>query len=161
MDVLPPGVITDESEEEVETEETEAVVEVTAADARGYIFTVTEKGFGKRTPVSAYPVKHRGGYGVIDIKTTERNGSVAGIAHVFDEDQVLLITEQGMIIRVPVDTIRSIGRNTQGVRVINLDESDTVVAAVKVVEKEQPEENGGDDDEPVDEGPGAGEEPVH
>jgi len=166
MDVLPPGVITDDSEDEVETEETapDAVVEVTG-DARGYIFTVTEKGFGKRTPVSAYPVKHRGGYGVIDIKTTERNGSVAGIAHVSDEDQVLLITEQGMMIRTPVDTIRSIGRNTQGVRVINLDDSDTVVAAVKVVEKEQPEDEspdspeGPDNPESADEA--AGEEPVH
>src|SRR6185436_18643853 len=110
--------------------------------------------FGKRTPVAAYPVKHRGGYGVIDIKTTERNGNVAGIAHVSDEDQVLLITEQGMIIRTPVDTLRSIGRNTQGVRVINLDEGDTVVAAVKLVEKEQPEENGGGDETPDGETPG-------
>jgi DNA gyrase subunit A len=174
MDVLPPGVITDDSEDEVETEETttettteitpDAVVEVTG-DARGYIFTVTEKGFGKRTPVAAYPVKHRGGYGVIDIKTTERNGSVAGIAHVSDEDQVLLITEQGMIIRTPVDTIRSIGRNTQGVRVINLDESDTVVAAVKVVEKEQPEDESPEGPESPENAESAdeaaGEEPVH
>ena len=150
-------------EDEIETEETapDAVVEVTG-DARGYIFTVTEKGFGKRTPVSAYPVKHRGGYGVIDIKTTERNGSVAGIAHVSDEDQVLLITEQGMIIRTPVDTIRSIGRNTQGVRVINLDDNDTVVAAVKVVEKEQPEDESPDSPEnPESAEEAAGEEPVH
>jgi DNA gyrase subunit A len=159
MDVLPAGVITDESEDEVETEENEAVE--AGGDPRGYIFTVTEKGFGKRTPVSAYPVKHRGGYGVIDIKTTERNGSVAGIAHVFDEDQVLLITEQGMIIRVPVDAIRSIGRNTQGVRVINLDENDTVVAAVKVVEKEQPEDNGGPEDDNAPEDDSPAEEAVH
>jgi DNA gyrase subunit A len=157
MDVLSPGteIAADEAEEFVETEaetETEADENVElGGDQRGYIFTVTGKGFGKRSPVSAYPVKHRGGYGVIDIKTTERNGKVAGIAHVSDEDQVLLITEQGMIIRVPVTTIRSIGRNTQGVRVINIDEGDTVVAAVKLVEKEQPEENGGGDETP-DEG---------
>jgi len=159
MEVLSPGteIAADEAEEAVEME-TEAETETEAdenvelgGDQRGYIFTVTGKGFGKRSPVSAYPVKHRGGYGVIDIKTTERNGKVAGIAHVSDEDQVLLITEQGMIIRVPVTTIRSIGRNTQGVRVINIDESDTVVAAVKLVEKEQPEENGGGDETP-DEG---------
>ncbi len=162
MDVLSPGaeIVTGEAEEsaeetieaaEIDTEaEADENVEL-AGDQRGSIFTVTEKGFGKRSPVSAYPVKHRGGYGVIDIKTTERNGKVAGIAHVSDEDQVLLITEQGMIIRVPVTTIRSIGRNTQGVRVINIDEGDTVVAAVKLIEKEQPEENGGGDETP-DEG---------
>ena len=164
MDVLPPGaeILADEAEDSVEetVEATEADTEIEAeadenvelaGDLRGSIFTVTEKGFGKRSPVSAYPVKHRGGYGVIDIKTTERNGKVAGIAHVSDEDQVLLITEQGMLIRVPVTTIRSIGRNTQGVRVINIDEGDTVVAAVKLIEKEQPEENGGGDETP-DEG---------
>ncbi|HEX2120878.1 MAG TPA: DNA gyrase C-terminal beta-propeller domain-containing protein, partial [Thermoanaerobaculia bacterium] len=154
MDVLPAGAVVESEEAESEVEAADETVEVTG-DTRGYIFTVTEKGFGKRTPVSAYPTKHRGGYGVIDIKTTERNGSVAGIAHVFDEDQVLLITEQGMIIRVPVETIRSIGRNTQGVRVINIDENDTVVAAVKVVEKEQPEESPENGDEVT------GEEPVH
>jgi DNA gyrase subunit A len=96
-------------------------------------------------------VKHRGGYGVIDIKVNERNGNVAGIAHVFDDDQVLLITEQGMIIRVPVGGIRSIGRNTQGVCVIDIDENDTVVAAVKVVEKEQPEDGPGGTDETSEE----------
>ncbi|HKR65462.1 MAG TPA: DNA gyrase subunit A, partial [Thermoanaerobaculia bacterium] len=155
MDVLPAGaVVEDDVDTETETTDENAESAELASDSRGYIFTVTEKGFGKRTPVSAYPTKHRGGYGVIDIKTTERNGNVAGIAHVSDEDQVLLITEQGMIIRVPVTSIRSIGRNTQGVRVINLDEGDTVVAAVKLVEKEQPEENGGGDETP-------GEEPVH
>ena len=168
MDVLPAGAPpSDEVVEEVEVPELEAepetdeTLEVTAADNRGYIFTVTEKGFGKRTPVSAYPVKHRGGYGVIDIKVNDRNGNVAGIAHVFDGDQVLLITEMGMIIRVPVDSIRSINRNTQGVRVINLEEGDTVVAAVKVVDreddKEQPDDAG--DETSVEEG--SDEEPVH
>jgi DNA gyrase subunit A len=75
---------------------------------------------------------------------------------VFDEDQVLLITEQGMIIRVPVSTIPPKGRNIQGVRVVKMDEGDRVVAAVKVVEKEQPEEQADEDGE----GPPA-EEPVH
>jgi DNA gyrase subunit A len=164
MDVLPPGTVLEtETEPEIETDENvdaEEIVETENGEAeadenvelpgdpRGSIFTVTEKGFGKRTPVSAYPVKHRGGYGVIDIKTTDRNGNVAGITHVSDEDQVLLITEQGMIIRVPVTSIRSVGRNTHGVRVINLDEGDTVVGAVKLVEKEQPEENGAGDETP-------------
>ena len=162
MDVLPAGAEVEESEDTVEVEADENV-EVTGDTRGGYIFTVTEKGYGKRTPVSAYPVKHRGGYGVIDIKTTERNGKVAGIAHVFDEDQVLLITEQGMIIRVPVTSIRSINRNTQGVRVINIEEEDTVVAAVKVVDKEQPEPEGDGEDESEGEGgeESPSEEPIH
>jgi DNA gyrase subunit A len=147
MDVLPAGAIVEDDTEPEEDESAEV-----APDSKGYIFTVTENGYGKRTPVSAYPTKHRGGYGVIDIKTTERNGKVAGMAVVFDEDQVLLITEQGMIIRVPVSSMLPKGRNIQGLRVVKLDEGDRVVAAVKVVEKEQPEDG--------EEAP-ATEEPVH
>ena len=160
MDVLPAGTV-EEGEGESEDVETEAdeSAEVTGDSRSGYIFTVTEKGFGKRTPVSAYPTKHRGGFGVMDIKTNDRNGRVAGMAVVFDEDQVLLITEQGMLIRVPVSTIRPKGRNILGMRIVKLDENDRVVAAVKLIEKEQPEaeENGGGDAD----GDANGEEPVH
>jgi DNA gyrase subunit A len=138
MDVLPASTeaVSDEATEEI----LDSDQEVTATDNRGHMLTVTERGFGKRTPVSAYPLVHRGGKGVINIKVTEKNGKVAGIAHVFDDDQLLLITEQGMIIRVSVRDLRSMGRSTQGVRVINVEENDRVVAAVKLVEKE---ENGG------------------
>ena len=122
--------------------ETEDESEVTITDTRGALLTVTEKGFGKRSPVSAYRLQSRGGVGVTNIKVTDKNGKVAGIAHVSDDDQILVISEQGMIIRVPVSTIRSMGRNTQGVRVINLDDADVVVAAIKIVEKEAPDENG-------------------
>src|SRR5947209_1010800 len=146
MDVLPAGVI-DESAEDTEADENAEV----AGDSPGYIFTVTEGGFGKKTPVAAYPTKHRGGYGVIDIKT-ERYGKVAGMAVVFDEDQLLIISEQGMILRTPVSSVLPKGRNIHGVRVVKLDEGDRVVAAVKVVEKEQPE----DGDEAL-----TPEEPVH
>ena len=137
MDVLPASteVATDEAPEEADSE-----AEVLATDNRGYLFTVTERGFGKRTPVSRYPLVHRGGRGVINIKVTDRNGKVAGIAHVVDDDQLLLITEQGMIIRTSVRDLRAMGRSTQGVKVINVEENDRVVAAVKLVEKE---DNGG------------------
>src|SRR5205807_6760918 len=139
LDVLPASteaVGADETREDVESD-----AEIVATDNRGYILTVTERGFGKRTPVSLYPLVHRGGMGVINIKVTDKNGKVAGIAHVADDDQLLLITEQGMIIRTTVRNLRAMGRSTQGVRVINVDENDRVVAAVKLVEKE--EENGG------------------
>ena len=141
MDVLPKGAETAAASDEVEEIEESEDAEV-AIDARGTLLTVTERGFGKRTPVGAYPIVHRGGMGVVNMKITDKNGKVAGVAHVADDDQLLLITEQGMIIRTNVADIRAMGRNTQGVRVINVEENDRVVAAVKVVEKEQADENG-------------------
>jgi DNA gyrase subunit A len=154
MDVLPasgePVPEPPAEGEEVEAVETEADsedAEVIASDDRGQVLTITEKGFGKRTPVSAYRLQSRGGIGVTNIKTTDKNGKVAGISYVFEDDQVLLITEQGMIIRTNVADIRSIGRNTQGVRVINIDENDLVVAAVKLVDKDD-----GEEDLPTEEG---------
>ncbi len=142
MDVLPKGTDAPATGDEVEEVE-ESDDEILATDARGAILTVTERGFGKRTPVGAYPLVHRGGMGVVNVKITDKNGKVAGVAHVVEDDQLLLITEQGMIIRTTVANIRAMGRNTQGVRVINVEENDRVVAAVKVVEKEQADENGG------------------
>ena len=79
--------------------------------------------------------------GVINIKTSDKNGKVAGIAHVSDTDQMLVISEQGMIIRFPVSGVRSMGRNTQGVRLINIDPNDRVVATMKVSQTAE----GGDD----------------
>jgi len=147
MDVLPKGsdVVADESGTDEAEIEVDGDAEVLAADDRGYILTVTEKGFGKRSPVSQYRLTGRGAMGVINIKTTEKNGKVAGIAHVFDDDQVLIISEQGMIIRFPVSGVRSMGRNTQGVRLINIDEGDRVVAAMKILDKDNGEEGAPDD----------------
>ncbi|MGE4560655.1 MAG: DNA gyrase subunit A [Desulfobulbus sp.] len=91
------------------------------------ILTVTENGYGKRTAVSEYKVQSRGGKGLFTIKTSERNGNVVGVLPVVDEDQVMLVTNSGKIIRMPMDSLRIIGRNTQGVRLINLDEGEYVV----------------------------------
>src|SRR5581483_7714468 len=140
MDVLPASNEIATAEEVVEEIESESDEEVAATDVRGQILTVTEKGFGKRTPVSMYRLQSRGGMGVANIKITERNGKVAGIAHVVGDEQILLITEQGMIIRVSVKDLRSMGRSTQGVRVINVEENDRVVASVKVVSESETEE---------------------
>ena len=149
MDVLPASNELPITEDVVEETESESDEEVVATDTRGQMLTVTEKGFGKRTPVSMYRLQSRGGMGVTNIKITEKNGKVAGIAHVVGDEQILLITEQGMIIRTDVGTLRPMGRSTQGVRVINLDENDRVVAAVKVVSEtdaEEPEGTTPDDD---------------
>jgi len=158
MDVLPASgepvpepPAEGEEPEIIESEPESDDAEVIASDERGQVLTVTEKGFGKRTPVSAYRLQSRGGIGVTNIKTTDKNGKVAGISYVFEDDQVLLITEQGMIIRTNVADIRSIGRSTQGVRVINIDENDSVVAAVKLVDKDDAEDEiDADETEPTD-----------
>jgi DNA gyrase subunit A len=155
MDVLPAAGVVPSREDGEESPapaqdvdaESDEILDV-PADSRGYIITVTEKGFGKRSPVSIYRLQSRGGMGVINIKTTDKNGKVAGIAHVSDEDQLLVISEQGMIIRFPVSGVRSMGRNTQGVRLINLDEADRVVAALKLLKEQVGEEEGGE--EPVE-----------
>lgn len=98
------------------------------------LLTVCERGYGKRTPTSDYPTKNRGGKGVITIKTTERNGKVIGLRIVTDEDDLMLITSGGKLIRMPVDGIPTIGRNTQGVRLIRLEDGETVVAMERVAE---------------------------
>jgi DNA gyrase subunit A len=177
-DVPPPPADEDAGEEVVAEEMVEETVDAEGdeeiappADDRGYILTITEKGFGKRTPVTAYRLQRRGGLGLSNLKITDKNGKVAGLAHVGEEEQILLITEQGMMIRTDVSSIRIAGRKTQGVRVINIDEDDTVVAAVKLIDRDDPEELQLDEEtgEPVDgsldasgdESPESPDEPVH
>ncbi len=107
----------------------------------GDILVVTTRGFGKRTPVAQFRLQQRGGYGVTAVKLTEKNGSVAGIRHVHDDDQVLLVTSMGMLIRTHVDEIRRTGRAAQGVHVIRLEKDDQVVAVAKLVEPEEDDED--------------------
>ncbi len=108
-------------------------------DAPATLLTVCERGYGKRTVSTDYPTKNRGGKGVITIKTTERNGSVVGLRLVVDDDDLMLITSRGKLIRMPVGGIPTIGRNTQGVRLIRLEEDETVVAMERLAEKEEGE----------------------
>ena len=93
----------------------------------GDILTATANGYGKRTPVDDYPVKGRGGKGVIAIQTTERNGELVGALQVEEADEVVLISSAGTLVRTPVTGISVVGRNTQGVRLIRLDEGDMLV----------------------------------
>jgi DNA gyrase subunit A len=103
------------------------------------LLTVCEKGYGKRTPVADYPVKNRGGKGVIAIKTSDRNGKVVALRIVTDDDDLMIITDGGKLIRMPVAGIPTIGRNTQGVRLIRLDPEERVVAMERLAEKEEGE----------------------
>ena len=103
------------------------VVGMVVVEKDATLLTVTERGFGKRSPLEDYTAKHRGGKGVINIKTTERNGKVVTIQEVRNKDQMMIITRGGIVIRCPIEQISIIGRNTQGVRLINLDQDDIVV----------------------------------
>ncbi len=106
----------------------------------GYVLTVTEKGFGKRTPVDEYPVKGRGGQGVITIQTSERNGDVVGAELVNQGDEIMLITNGGTLVRTRVDEVSVQGRNTQGVRLIRLSNGERVVGLDRLESIEEPEE---------------------
>ncbi|HWF38544.1 MAG TPA: DNA gyrase subunit A [Candidatus Acidoferrales bacterium] len=101
------------------------------------MLTVAEKGYGKRTPLAEYRVTSRGGKGVINLKSTDRNGSVVAALQVREESDVMIITSQGKVIRVHSGEIREAGRSTQGVRLLRLDEGDRVVAAAAILEEEE------------------------
>jgi DNA gyrase subunit A len=96
--------------------------------------TATRNGFGKRTEFSEFRLQHRGGKGIIGIQTTDRNGAVVASLTVREEDSIMMVTANGMLIRSPVKDVRIIGRNTQGVRLINLDEGDSLVSVTTVEE---------------------------
>jgi DNA gyrase subunit A len=106
----------------------------------GTVLTVAQNGYGKRTELEEYRLTSRGGLGIINIQTSDRNGKVVGIAFVYDDDQVMLISQQGMILRTRAGDIRAIGRATQGVRLIEMEDGDEVVAVAKLAEKD--DENG-------------------
>ena len=113
-----------------------------------HLLVVCENGYGKRTDIEAFRIIHRGGKGVISIRTTERNGNAVTIMEVLDNDELIIVTRNGMLIRLPVQDIRPLGRVTQGVRLINLAEDDLVVDVERVPQGENEEigelENGED-----------------
>jgi DNA gyrase subunit A len=96
------------------------------------ILTATENGYGKRTTIDEYPKKGRGIQGVIDIKTSERNGAVVGAVQVGDDDQIMLISNGGTLVRTSVNEVSQLGRNTQGVRLIRLVEGEQLVEVERV-----------------------------
>jgi DNA gyrase subunit A len=100
------------------------------------ILTTTERGYGKRTPLEEYRPQNRGGQGIINIRANERNGAVVGIAQVVEEDDVMLITDGGKVLRCPVAGISSMGRATQGVRVMNLSSDEKLVSIARVTEED-------------------------
>jgi len=126
----------------IELEKTDDVVGVEVVSAGGTVLTLTSNGYGKRTTIDEYRLQSRGGKGIIDIKTTERNGPVVGVKFLRSDEQVMLITEKGMIIRLNTAEISTIGRNTQGVRLIQLEEGDHLVSVARLAEREEGDEGG-------------------
>jgi DNA gyrase subunit A len=112
------------------------VVSLEVVKPGGTLLTVSQKGYAKRTELEEYRVQSRGGIGLKNLEVTDRNGRVVGIAQVQEGQELLVITQQGKILRTPAREIRTIGRATQGVRVMEL-EGDDVVVSVALVEREE------------------------
>jgi len=105
----------------------------------GTILSVTEQGYGKRTELDEYRIQTRGGVGIINIQASERNGKVIGVLHVADDDELMLITQQGKILRMAAKDIRTIGRATQGVKLIDIEGDDRAVSIARLAEKDEDE----------------------
>jgi DNA gyrase subunit A len=137
----------------MDLEEGDALVGLEVVRPGGTMLTVTRNGYGKRTELGEYRLQSRGGKGLINIKTSERNGPVVGVKFLRADEQVMLITEKGMIIRLNTADISTIGRNTQGVRLIQLEEGDHLVSVARLAERVD------DDESPADPaGPGPSKE---
>jgi len=124
-------------------EDGDQVVSLVAVRREGTLLTVTENGFGKRSEIGEYRVSHRGGLGIITIKTTERNGNVVAVKEVVDGEELMVIKRQGQVIRMPVSGVSLIGRNTQGVKMVQLEEGDQVTDVTRVIGEEAGEAEGG------------------
>jgi DNA gyrase subunit A len=117
----------------------ERIVGMQAVQYGQTLFAVTENGFGKRTSIDEYPVHKRGGKGVITIKTSQRNGMVVCILEVQEGQDIMLVTDRGKIIRIPVNSISVISRNTQGVKLIDMEPGEVVVSAACIAEEDADE----------------------
>ncbi|HXY19173.1 MAG TPA: DNA gyrase subunit A [Gemmatimonadales bacterium] len=137
----------------IELESGDAVIGMVVVRREATLLVVAEHGLGKRSELADYRVQHRGGKGIITLKHTEKTGDVVALKEVIPDDELMVITRHGVIIRLPVNDISVIGRNTQGVKVINLDDGDVVVDVARVVKEEEGgEEEPTGDVEPVGEG---------
>jgi DNA gyrase subunit A len=120
----------------IELDEEDYVVGMVVVKRDSTLLVVTENGYGKRTSIDDYRMTNRGGKGVINVKTSDRNGEVVSIKEVLDDDELILITKKGIANRQSVKDIKVIGRNTQGVRLITLGKDDLVTDVARVVKEE-------------------------
>ena len=135
----------------IELEKGDQVIGMVVVRRDASILVVSEKGYGKRSELADYRVQKRGGKGIITLKKTDKTGPIVALMEVIPDDELMMITRHGVIIRLPVDGIRVIGRNTQGVKVMNLDSGDAVVDVARVVKEDEAAEEvaGGDEAAPT------------
>ncbi|HTY06737.1 MAG TPA: DNA gyrase subunit A [Gemmatimonadales bacterium] len=132
----------------IELDKKDHVIDMVIVRRASTLLAVTEKGMGKRSELDEYRVQHRGGRGIITLKHTEKTGDIIALKEVLPDDELMMITKKGIIIRVPVEGIRISGRNTSGVKIMNLTAGDLVVDVARVVkEDENGAEEEGDDEE--------------
>ena len=115
-------------------------LEVLDVDESLLLLTLTENGYGKRTALGEYRLQGRGGQGIININTGDRNGAVVGSMQVRDDDSIMLITDSGRVIQIPVVNIRVTGRNTMGVTLMRVEDGERIVSIARVVDDEESED---------------------
>jgi DNA gyrase subunit A len=130
----------------INLEKNDRVVALAVVDSGATLLVAGENGIGKRTSFEEYRVQSRGGKGIITMKTTDKTGLVVGALTVTDQDEIMLLTQQGQMVRTPVKDIREAGRNTQGVKLINLNTGDKLTAIARVVSENDGDEAGGGDE---------------
>jgi DNA gyrase subunit A len=139
----------------IELDKKDQVIDMVVVRRKSTLLTVTEKGMGKRSELDEYRVQHRGGRGIITLKRSDKTGNIVALKEVLPDDELMMITKKGIMIRVPVEGIRVSGRNTQGVKVMNLTPGDLVVDVARVVKEDEAENGAGEaDDEDAPRAPG-------
>src|SRR5439155_1484987 len=131
----------------IELDKKDHVIDMVVVRRKSTLLTVTEKGMGKRSELDEYRVQHRGGRGIITLKRSDKTGEIIALKEVLPDDELMMITKKGIMIRVPVEGIRISGRNTQGVKIMNLTPGDLVVDVARVVKEDEAETGDDGDDE--------------
>jgi len=131
----------------IELDKKDQVIDMVVVRRKSTLLTVTEKGMGKRSELDEYRVQHRGGRGIITLKRADKTGNIVALKEVLPDDELMMITKKGIMIRVPVEGIRISGRNTQGVKVMNLAPGDLVVDVARVVKEDEADDGEGDADD--------------
>jgi len=131
----------------IELDKKDHVIDMVVVRRKSTLLVVTEKGMGKRSELDEYRVQHRGGRGIITLKRNDKTGDIVALKEVLPDDELMMITKKGIMIRVPVEGIRISGRNTQGVKVMNLISGDLLVDVARVVKEDEADDGEGDADE--------------
>src|SRR5437762_10917452 len=131
----------------IELDKKDHVIDMVVVRRKSTLLTVTEKGMGKRSELDEYRAQHRGGRGIITPHTSHKRGHIVALKEVLPDDELKMITKKGIMIRVPVEGIRISGRNTQGVKIMNLTPGDLVVDVARVVKEDEADDGEGDADD--------------